>query len=358
VATDPKASGIAVKRWRTIRPRRAFDHAGVLEVDTGHENSQSCLGQLGDPEPPISMKGSTIMTATDHAVVILNNGVQIPAIGFGVFQTAPAETIAAVTTALGDGYRLIDTAAAYGNEREVGEAIRRSGANRSEITIQTKLWISDYGADKAQVGFDASLRRLGLDYVDVYLLHQPTPADFADTIAAYQVAEGMLQAGKARAIGVSNFSPDHLRRLMDNTTVVPAINQVELHPYFSNATVQAADKALGIRTQAWSPIGGIHRYRPGNSDADVLKNPVITELAAKYAKTPAQVVLRWHLDEGRSALPKSVTPSRIAENIDVFDFALRPDELAAIDALDTGLRGGPDPELLNTRSYPKTVDNS
>jgi diketogulonate reductase-like aldo/keto reductase len=299
------------------------------------------------------------MATTEQALVTLNNGVRIPALGFGVFQTAPEDTIAAVTTAIGDGYRLIDTAAAYGNEREVGDAIRRSGIGRPEITVQTKLWISDYGTQKAQADFDASLRRLGVDYVDVYLLHQPAPADFGDTIAAYQVGEKMLQAGKARAIGVSNFSPDHIRRLLDRATVVPAVNQVELHPYFTNATVQAADKTLGILTQAWSPIGGIHRYRPaGADDADVLKNPVITALAAKYGKTPAQVVLRWHLDEGRSALPKSVTPSRIAQNIDVFDFTLQPGELAAIDALDTGLRGGPDPELLNTRTFPKTVDNS
>jgi 2,5-diketo-D-gluconate reductase A len=300
-----------------------------------------------------------IVTTTKQTLATLNNGVQIPALGFGVFQTAPEDTIAAVTSAFEDGYRLIDTAAAYGNEQEVGEAIRQSGIGRSEIFIETKLWISDYGAEKAQIGFDASLRRLGVDYVDVYLLHQPAPADFEDTIAAYQVAEKMLQFGKARAIGVSNFSPDHVRRLMDAASVIPAVNQVELHPYFTNATVRAADKTLGILTQAWSPIGGIHRYRPaGAGDADVLKNPVITDLAAKYGKTPAQVVLRWHLDEGRSALPKSVTPSRIAQNIDVFDFTLEPGELTAIDALDTGLRGGPDPELLNTRAFPKTVDNS
>jgi 2,5-diketo-D-gluconate reductase A len=299
------------------------------------------------------------MTTTEQTLATLNNGVQIPALGFGVFQTAPEDTIAAVTTAVEDGYRLIDTAAAYGNEQEVGEAIRRSGIGRSEIFIETKLWISDYGTEKAQIGFDASLRRLGVDYVDVYLLHQPAPADFEDTIAAYQVAEKMLQGGKARAIGVSNFSPDHVRRLMDAASIVPAVNQVELHPYFTNATVQAADKTLGILTQAWSPIGGIHRYRPaGAADADVLKNHVITDLAAKYGKTPAQVVLRWHLDEGRSALPKSVTPSRIAQNIDVFDFTLEPGELTSIDALDTGLRGGPDPELLNTHTFPKTVDNS
>jgi 2,5-diketo-D-gluconate reductase A len=299
------------------------------------------------------------MTTTEQMLATLNNGVRIPALGFGVFQTAPDDTIAAVTTALSDGYRLIDTAAAYGNEREVGEAIRRSGISRSEIFIETKLWISDYGSDKAQTGFDASLRRLGVEYVDVYLLHQPAPADFADTIAAYQVAEKMLQSGQARAIGVSNFSPDHIRRLMDTATIVPAVNQVELHPYFTNATVQAADKTLGVLTQAWSPIGGIHRYRPaGAGDADVLNHPVITALAAKYGKTPAQVVLRWHLDEGRSALPKSVTPARIAQNIGVFDFALQPGELAAIDGLDTGLRGGLDPELLSTRTFPKTIDNS
>jgi 2,5-diketo-D-gluconate reductase A len=297
------------------------------------------------------------MPGTEQALVTLNNGVRIPALGFGVFQAAPEDTIAAVTTAIGDGYRLIDTAAAYGNEREVGEAIRRSGIGRSEVCVETKLWISDYGPGKAQAGFDASLRRLGVDYVDVYLLHQPAPADFEDTIAAYQVAEKMLQAGRARAIGVSNFSPDHIRRLLEHATVVPAVNQVELHPYFTNATVQSAGQALGILTQAWSPIGGIHRYRPGGAD-DVLKSPVVTALAARYGKTPAQVVLRWHLDEGRCALPKSVTPSRIAENFDVFGFALQPGELAAISALDTGLRGGPDPELLNTRTFPKVVDNN
>ncbi|MGH2718225.1 MAG: aldo/keto reductase [Actinomycetota bacterium] len=290
----------------------------------------------------------------------LHNGVKMPALGFGVFQTAPRDTVDAVTAAIGDGYRLIDTAASYDNERQVGEAVHQSGLDRAEIFLQTKLWISDYGAEKTRVGFDASLRRLGVDYIDLYLLHQPAPADFDETIAAYRVAEEMLADGKARAIGVSNFSPDHLARLLDMTTVVPAVNQVELHPYFTNATVQAADKTLGIVTQAWSPIGGIRRYRPAEApgSGNVLENPVITGLASKYAKTSAQVILRWHLDEGRSALPKSITPSRIAENIDVFNFALQPDELAAIDALDTGLRGGPDPELLNVRSFPKAIDNS
>ncbi|GAA4188244.1 aldo/keto reductase [Gryllotalpicola kribbensis] len=297
---------------------------------------------------------------TAQTTVTLNNGLEIPALGFGVFQTPPEETISSVTTALEDGYRLIDTAASYGNEREVGEGFRQSGLDRSEIVVESKLWISDYQADKAEVGFEASLRRLGLDYVDLYLLHQPTPVDFDDTIAAYQMLEQKLAEGKVRAIGVSNFSPDHLTRLIEKTSIVPAINQVEVHPYFTNATVQHADATLGILTQAWSPIGGIHRYRPSDvpGSGNVLEHQVITELAAKYGKTPAQIVLRWHLDEGRSALPKSTKAARIAENFAVFDFSLAPAELAAIDALDTGLRGGPDPELLNTRSFPKAVDNS
>jgi 2,5-diketo-D-gluconate reductase A len=295
-----------------------------------------------------------------QTLLTLNNGVQMPALGFGVFQTSPQDTVSAVRTAIETGYRLIDTAASYDNEREVGEGIRAAALSRSELFVTTKLWISDYGSEKTPIGFDASLRRLGLDYLDLYLLHQPAPADFDDTIAAYQAAEKLLADGKIRAIGVSNFSPDHVKRLLDQSSVVPAVNQVELHPFFTNATVQAADKTFGIITHAWSPIGGINRYRPADPQnvTDALRHPVITELAAKHGKTPAQVILRWHLDEGRSALPKSVTPSRIAENFDVFDFTLAKDELAAVDALDTGVRGGPDPELLNTRSYPKTIDNS
>jgi 2,5-diketo-D-gluconate reductase A len=299
------------------------------------------------------------MTATQVSLT-LNNGVRMPALGLGVFQAAPQDTAAAVRTAISDGYRLIDTAASYDNEREVGEGIREASVDRTRLFITTKLWISDYSTAKAPAAFDASLRRLGLDYLDLYLLHQPVPADFGDTIAAWQAAEKLLADGKVRAIGVSNFSPDHLKRLLEAATVVPAVNQVEVHPFFANATVQAADATLGIVTQAWSPIGGIHRYRPADPGhvADALAHPVITELAARHSKTPAQVILRWHLDEGRSALPKSITPSRIAENFGVFGFTLAAGELAAIDALDTGLRGGPDPELISTRTYTKTIDNS
>jgi diketogulonate reductase-like aldo/keto reductase len=290
----------------------------------------------------------------------LDNGVTMPALGLGVFQSPPDETVSAVETALRDGYRLIDTAAAYGNEREVGEGVRRSGVDRDDIFVTTKLWISDYGYDAAQVGFDASLRRLGLDHVDLYLLHQPVPTDFEATVGAYQAAETMLADGRARAIGVSNFSPEHLRRLIDRTDVVPAVNQVELHPYFTQPALRELHAELGIVTQAWSPLGGVLVYRPGSGDGarGPLTDPVVTDLAAKYGRTPAQVVLRWHIEHGFCAIPKSVKPYRIAENFDVFDFTLAAEEIAAIDALDTGVRGGPDPELVSTETIPLIVDNS
>jgi diketogulonate reductase-like aldo/keto reductase len=300
------------------------------------------------------------MTPATTPALKLNNGVTMPAIGLGVFQSPPEDTLTAVETALRGGYRLIDTAAAYGNEREVGEAIRRSGADRDEIFVTTKLWISDYGYDSALVGFDGSLRRLGLDHVDLYLLHQPVPTHFEATIGAYKAAEKMLADGRARAIGVSNFSPEHLRQLHDRTDVVPAVNQVELHPYFTQPALREVHAELGIVTQAWSPLGGVLVYTPGGGDEarSPLTDPVITDLAAKYGKAPAQVVLRWHIEHGFCAIPKSVKPHRIAENFDVFDFALEAEEVAAIDALDTGARGGPDPELLSTETIPLVVDNS
>jgi len=289
----------------------------------------------------------------------LKNNVAMPALGLGVFQSPPEETVTAVETALGDGYRLIDTAAAYDNEREVGEGIRRSGVDRDEIFITTKLWISDYGYDAAHVGFEASLRRLGVDHVDLYLLHQPVPRHFEDTIGAYQAAESFLADGRARAIGVSNFSPELLRRLIDATDVVPAVNQVEVHPYFTQSALREVHAELGITTQAWSPLGGVLVYVPGADESHgPLTDPVITDLGGKYGKTPAQVVLRWHLEHGFCAIPKSVKAYRIAENFDVFDFTLEAEEVAAIDALDKGVRGGPDPEQLSPETYPKVVDNS
>jgi len=289
----------------------------------------------------------------------LNNDVTIPAIGLGVFQSPPEETTSAVEAALRDGYRLIDTAAAYGNEREVAEGIRRSGVARDEVFVATKLWISDYGFEAAKVGFAASLRRLEVDYVDLYLLHQPVPSDFENTIGAYQAMESFLAEGRARAIGVSNFSAEHLRTLIDRTDAVPAVNQVEIHPYFSQPALRAVHADLGILTQAWSPIGGILVYVPGSDEGrGPLTDPVVTALATKYDKTPAQVVLRWHVEHGTSAIPKSVKAHRIAENFGVFDFSLTADEVATIDALDKGVRGGPDPEKLNRDTHPKVVDNS
>ena len=296
---------------------------------------------------------------TPTTTLKLHNGLTMPALGLGVFQSPPEETVTAVEAALRDGYRLIDTAAAYDNEREVGAGLRRSGVPRDEIFVTTKLWISDYGYDAAHIGFEASLRRLGLDHIELYLLHQPVPTHFEDTIAAYKAAETLLADGRARAIGVSNFSAQHLRTLIDRTDVVPAVNQVELHPYFTQPALREVHAELGIVTQAWSPLGGVLVYVPGSDESrGPLTDRVITELAGKYGKTPAQVVLRWHLEHGFCAIPKSVKPHRITENFDVFDFSLTADELAAVDALDKGVRGGPDPDQLSMETYPKVVDNS
>jgi diketogulonate reductase-like aldo/keto reductase len=274
----------------------------------------------------------------------------MPALGLGVFLSSPEATTPAVSYALTHGYRLIDTAAAYMNERQVGEGLRQSGVDRAEVFITTKLWITDFGYDAALRAFEASRRRLGLDYVDLYLLHWPVPSDFDATIASYQAAEELLADGKIRALGVSNFSPRHLETLLDRTEVVPAVNQIELHPFFIQQELREANARLGIVTQSWSPIGGVVNRKaqrdPGSAESP-LEHPVIVQLAGHYGKTPAQVVIRWHLDHGLSVIPKSVHPERIAENIDVFDFALTPEEIAIIDALDTGERAGFDPEVFN-----------
>jgi diketogulonate reductase-like aldo/keto reductase len=285
--------------------------------------------------------------------LILNNGVSIPALGFGVFQTPPAETVAAVESALKVGYRHIDTAAAYGNEREVGEAIRRSEVDGSEVFIETKVWISDYGYDATLHAFDKSAGKLGVEQIDLLILHQALPSRFELTTGAYRALETLLSDGRVRAIGVSNFMPDHLARLLAETSVVPAVNQVELHPYFSQPAVQAADTTHRILTQAWSPIGGITFYR--ETGASVLTDPTIAGIARSHGKSPAQVMLRWHSQQGRSAIPKSINPARIAENFDVFDFELTADELTAIDALDTGGRRGPEPDAIRLESYGREI---
>ncbi|MET9552325.1 aldo/keto reductase [Streptomyces sp. NPDC006645] len=279
----------------------------------------------------------------------LNNGVVLPALGFGVFRSAPQETARAVETALRTGYRHIDTAAVYANEREVGEGIRRSGVHLDEVFIETKVWVSDDGYDQTPHAFGKSARELGCQRLDLLILHQPAPDRFEKTIAAYKALETLLADGRVRAIGVSNFLPQHLERLLAETDVVPAVNQIELHPYCTQSAVRKADAAYGVLDQAWSPIGGITFY-PGYGDqrVGVLGDPTLRALARAHGRTVPQVMLRWHLQRGRSAIPKSVTPSRTAENFDVFGFDLSDEELARIDGLDRGVLNGPDPERPDT----------
>jgi len=284
----------------------------------------------------------------------LNNGVVMPALGFGVFQTPPDETRDAVRAALDSGYRLIDTAAAYGNERQVGGAVHDSDISRSEVFLETKIWISDYGYDATLHGFDKSARKLGVDQIDLLLLHQAVPSAFDRTLEAYRALETLLADGKVRAIGVSNFMVEHLTTLLDRCKVVPAVNQIEVHPYFTQREVQEFAAAHGILTQAWSPIGGITFYRDG-SHGSTLDDPVIGAIAQAHGKSPAQVMLRWGLQEGRSVIPKSTKPARIAENIDVFDFELSAQEISAIDGLDTGRRGGPHPSAITLEAFGRDI---
>jgi diketogulonate reductase-like aldo/keto reductase len=293
------------------------------------------------------------MTSTQPHVT-LNNGVEMPALGLGVFQTPPDETRDAVRAALDAGYRLIDTAAAYGNEREVGEAVHSAGLDRSEVFLETKIWISDYGYDETLHGFDKSARKLGVDQIDLLLLHQAVPSAFDRTLEAYRALETLLADGKVRAIGVSNFMVEHLTKLLDDASVVPAVNQIEAHPYFAQREVQAFGAEHGILTQAWSPIGGITFYRDGQHTS-TLDDPIIGDIAKAHSKTPAQVMLRWGIQHGRSVIPKSTKAHRIAENIDVFDFELSADEITAIDGLDTGRRGGPEPDTITLEAFGRDI---
>jgi diketogulonate reductase-like aldo/keto reductase len=285
--------------------------------------------------------------------VTLNNGVEMPLLGFGVFQTPPDATTTAVEEALSLGYRHIDTAAAYGNEREVGDSVRRSGIARDDVFIETKVWISDYGHDATLHAFDKSAGKLGVDRIDLLILHQPLPSRFDATLDAYRALEKLLADGKVRAIGVSNFMPEHLDRLLTEASVVPAVNQIELHPYFQQRALQRVHAENGILTQAWSPIGGITSY--GGGERSAFDDPTLLEIARQHGKSAAQVMLRWHLQEGRSAIPKSTRTARIAENFDVFDFELSGEQMSAIDALDTGVRGGPDPDSITLEAYGREI---
>lgn len=279
-----------------------------------------------------------------NLILTLNNGVEMPALGLGVFQSSPSETVEAVKTALRDGYRMIDTAAAYMNEEYVGQGIRESGVSRDEVFVQTKLWLSDYGYDQARYAFDRSMRKLGLEILDLYLLHWPVPTQFDLTLDSWKAVVALLNEERIRAIGVCNSSIDDLHRLIDASGIVPAVNQVELHPYFSQSQLRQAHQDMGIITQAWSPLGGVMRYwDDGKVKADPLQNPVIHSLAAKYDKTPAQIILRWQIELGHSVIPKSVKAERIHENGSIFDFSMTKDEILLINNLDRDLRGGPNP---------------
>ncbi|GAA3688352.1 aldo/keto reductase [Nonomuraea antimicrobica] len=270
-----------------------------------------------------------------NSLMLNTDGVQIPQLGYGVWQVPAEEAEQAVATAFKTGYRHVDTAAAYGNEEGVGRAVRGSGLPRAKIFVTTKLGNADH--IRAAAAFDDCLARLGLDYVDLFLIHWPMP-QHGKYVQAWRALEQLYRDGRVRAIGTSNFTVATLTRLMDETDITPAINQIELHPYLQQRELRAFHEANGILTEAWSPLG---------QGRGLLDDPALRVLSDKYGKTPAQIVLRWHLQLGNVVIPKSVTPTRIAENIDVFDFILDAEDIVAIGALNKGLRLGPDPETFN-----------
>jgi 2,5-diketo-D-gluconate reductase A len=268
--------------------------------------------------------------------VMLNNGVEIPQLGFGVFKVKPTETMSAVTTALRVGYRHIDTAEMYGNEKEVGLAITASGLDRDDVFVTSKLNNSHHPYSDALAAFDRTLSDLGLEYVDLFLIHWPLPA-VGDFVETWRALESVYRDDRARAIGVSNFHADHLRRLLDETELVPAVNQIEAHPYLTQEPLRAFNASHGIKTEAWSPLA---RGR-------VLDDPTIKDVVDRTGRTAAQVVLRWHIQLGNIVFPKSVRLDRIEENFNIFDFELSGEDMAAISKLDRGERTGPDPDTFN-----------
>ncbi len=263
----------------------------------------------------------------------LGNGLRIPQLGFGVWQVPPDEVVPAVSTALDAGYRSIDTAAAYDNEEGVGEALRRSGLERGEVFVTTKLSNSDQGYDAALRAFDASLERLGLDVLDLYLIHWPLPGR-DQYVPTWKALERLYAEGRVRAIGVSNFQRSHLERVMEEGGITPMVNQIELHPLLTQETMRAFNAEHGIVTEAWSPLG----------HGKLLNHPAVVAIAEDHERTPAQVLLRWHLQLGNVVIPKSVTPERIRSNFQVFEFELSGEEVDRVSRLNTDSRFGPDPD--------------
>lgn len=277
----------------------------------------------------------------------LNNGVIIPQMGLGVWQAKDGDEVeTAVTAAIDTGYRLIDTAAAYGNEAGVGRAIAKSNVPREELFITTKLWNHDQGYESTLKAFDNSMKLLGLDYIDMYLIHWPMPAKHL-YLESWKAMEELYSQGKIKVLGVCNFQPPHLDDLLAHATVKPAVNQIELHPYFQQLELQKYGHDHGIVTESWSPIGG-KGGAGGNTSLDtaLLAQPILNEIGQKYSKTAAQVVIRWHIQKDLIVIPKSIQPERIKENINVFDFELTEQDMNAIDTLQTGKRGGPDPDMF------------
>jgi 2,5-diketo-D-gluconate reductase A len=269
---------------------------------------------------------------------MLNNGKTIPQFGFGVFQVKPKDTAKAVTTALQAGYRHVDTAEGYGNEQQVGEAIEASGLDRADVFVTSKLDNGYHLPDDARKAFDGTLSALGFDYIDLFLIHWPLPTRYGgDYVSTWRALEEFYRDGRARSIGVSNFQPHHLRRLHTECEIPPAVNQIEVHPYLTQDDVRAFCGEHEIAVEAWSPL----------AQGGVLEDPVITSIARAAGKTPAQVVLRWHIERGDIVFPKSVTPARIKENIDIFDFELSGEDVAFITALNKNERTGPDPDKFD-----------
>jgi 2,5-diketo-D-gluconate reductase A len=276
------------------------------------------------------------MSSPSQPSVALNDGNSIPTVGLGVWQTPAADTERAAAAALAAGYRHIDTAAAYGNEAEVGRAVAASGIAREDVFLVTKLWNADHGYDKTLKAFDASIAKLGVDYLDLYLVHWPMPESntYVDTFKAFA---HLRDQGRVRSIGVSNFAPEHLNILIDATGIVPAVNQIELHPLMPQRELRELHASLGVATEAWSPLG----------QGSLLENPTVTAVAEAHGKTPAQVLIRWHIQLGNIVIPKSVNPERIVSNFDVFDFELSEQDIASIASLEDGTRLGPDPRTFN-----------